>query len=200
MPKTNKVSLTTFVDFVSKSGTPKITVVRQYKEQEYQPAFDFYKAAREAIVTAHKNGNVTKALEGLLASLTDPKKVEPYAAIVQGHRKFIGRRTVQWFEPPTSTWTGGGIQVQVNPELGLVLDGTPHIVKLYFKAERLPKKNVAIVTRLMEKGLSKASGSATFAVLDVRRGLLHAQVGAGPGLDALLLGEAMSFASILASL
>jgi hypothetical protein len=38
--------------------------------------------------------------------------------------------------------------VHVNPELGLEIRGVPHVVKLYFKAERMPKKNVASITRL----------------------------------------------------
>ncbi len=53
MAKPNRVSLTTFVDFVSKSGTPKITVVRRFKRGDaYRPAFDFYKPVRDAMWTS----------------------------------------------------------------------------------------------------------------------------------------------------
>ena len=42
------VSLTEFVDFVGKSGNPKLTLVRQIKERgEYSPAEDFLAEAKE---------------------------------------------------------------------------------------------------------------------------------------------------------
>jgi len=86
-----KVSLTTSVDFVSKSGMPKITVVSHFKNGDpYQPAFDFYKAARDAIVDVHKNAKPKKALDAVLVGL-DPKKVPQYVAVVKGHKKFIGK-------------------------------------------------------------------------------------------------------------
>jgi hypothetical protein len=43
-----RVSLTDFVDIVSKSGTPKATKVAQVKKRgRYEPAVDFYKPLRE---------------------------------------------------------------------------------------------------------------------------------------------------------
>jgi hypothetical protein len=198
MAKVKKVSLTTFVDFVSKSGTPKITVVRQFKNGDpYHPAFDFYKGVRDAIIDVHEHGKPKKALDAVLVGL-NAKKVQQYTAVIRGHRKFFGKRTMKWFDPPTGVWSGGGVEVQVNPELGLEINGVPHLVKLYFKPEPLPKKNVPIIVRLMEKGLIVTS-PVTLSVLDVRRGLLHAPGAAVPGLDGFLLGEALNFASIFAS-
>lgn len=198
MAKVKKVSLTTFVDFVLKSGMPKITVVRQFKNGDpYQPAFDFYKAVREAIVDVHENAKPKKALDAVLVGL-DPKKVQQYTAVITGHKKFIGKKTMAWFAPPTGVWSAGGLDVQVNPELGLDINGAKHIVKLYFKPESLPKKNVPIIVRLMEKSLAYPS-PVTFSVLDVRRAALHSPSAAVAGLDGFLLGEALNFAAIFAT-
>ena len=50
-----RVSLTYFIDFVMKAGTPKLTAVRDFKERDkYEPFADFYKSAREALILAHK--------------------------------------------------------------------------------------------------------------------------------------------------
>lgn len=197
MAKTKKLSLTTFLDFVSKSGMPKMTVVKQFKNADpYQPAFDFYKTVRDAIVAVHEHGKPKTALDAVLVGL-DPKKVQQYTAVVKGHKKFIGKSTMNWFDPPTGVWSGGGIEVQVNPELGLDIGGSLYVVKLYFKPEPLPKKNVPVVVRLMETTLTHPT-PVTFSVLDVRRALLHAPSAAVPGLDAFLVGEALNFASILA--
>ncbi len=200
MPSSKRVSLTTFVDFASKSGTPKITVVRRFKRGDaYRPAFDFYKPIRDAIVEVHRRGKPRKSLDALVDGLRDPRKLEPFRAVVRGHRRFMRRHAASWFDPPKGTWSHGGIVVQVNPELGLEIAGVRHVVKLYFKADRLPKRNVATIARLMEKALADGSDRARFGVLDVRRGTLHESGGSMPGIDALLESEAASFAAILAS-
>jgi len=200
MAKSNKVSLTTFVDFVSKSGTPKITVVRRFKHgAAYRPAFDFYKAVRDAIVDVHEHDKPKRALDAIVAGLTDPRKLAAFTAVVRGHRKFMRRHASRWFDPPKGSWVEGGIVVHVNPELGLEMRGVPHVVKLYFKAEPMPKKNVATITRLMAKALAEPGSRTIFGVLDVRRGALHVPSGPVPGVDALLASEAASFAAILAS-
>jgi hypothetical protein len=200
MPKPNTVSLTTFVDFVSRSGTPKITVVRRFKHgAAYRPAFDFYKALRDAIVQVHAHGKPKKTLDDLVAALADPRKVEAYAAVVRGHKRFMRRHPARWFDPPRGSWVEGGLVVHVNPELGLEIEKVRHVVKLYFKADKLPKRDVATITRLMEKALGVPGSGTVFAVLDVRRGALQVPRGSVPGIDALLSSEAASFAAILAS-
>ncbi|HET8538956.1 MAG TPA: hypothetical protein VFL83_03690 [Anaeromyxobacter sp.] len=200
MAAPRKVSLTTFVDFVSKSGTPKITVVRRFKHGDaYRPAFDFYKPVRDAIVDVHAHERPRKALDDVVASLSDPRKVASFTAVVRGHKRFMRRHAARWFDPPRASWVEGGIVVHVNPELGLEIRGVPHVVKLYFKAERMPKRNVATITRLMAKALAAPGSRTVFGVLDVRRGALHVAERAPPGIDALLTSEAASFAAILGS-
>lgn len=195
-----KVSMTTFVDFVSKSGTTKVTVVKDFKNGAYSPATDFYKTVREAIVDLHATGKPKKTLDLVLSGLTDPKKTAAYTAIVMGHKKFIGKKSLGWFDPPHAAWTGGGLTVNVNPELGLEINGVQHIVKLYFKTDVLAKKNLPVMTRLMEKGLGLGANPPVLAVLDVRRGSLHVAPPAPLGIDAMLDSEAAYFANLLASI
>jgi hypothetical protein len=194
-----KVSMTTFMDFVSKAGTTKVTVVKNFKNGDYSPATDFYKAVREAIVDVHATGKPKATLDLVLSGIKDPKKVAHYPAIVAGHKKFMGKRKFGWFKPPNASWSGGGLRVSVNPELGLEIDGVPHIVKLYFKADRLAKKNLPIMTRLMEKGLALGANAPVLAVLDVRRGALHVAPPPPIGIDAMLESEAAYFANVLAN-
>lgn len=195
-----KVPMTTFMDFVSKAGTTKVTVVRGFKKGEYGPAMDFYKAVREAIVDVHAGGKPKTALDLVLGGLKDPKKVAHYPPIVAGHKKFWGKRKLGWFKPPKADWTGGGLTVSVNPELGLEIDGVPHIVKLYFKEPRLAKKSLPIMTRLLEKGLALGSATPALAILDVRRAALHVAPPPPVGIDAMLASEAAYFANLLASI
>lgn len=197
-----KISLTSFVDFVSKAGTPKLTVVKNVKQQDavdYVPATDFYKVIREEIIVMHKNGRPKADLDALLTSLPDKKKQTAYPPIVTGYKKFLGNKSVAWFDPPHSLWSHAGLDVRVNPELGLVINETRHVIKLYFKAEELAKLRTDISTQLMELVLKNAKKPAQFALLDVRRSKLFSSNGVDPGLTALLKGEAASFAQVYAS-
>lgn len=196
------ISLTHFVDFVSKAGTPKLTVVKNAKQQladDYDPATDFYKAVREGIVEMHKAGQSKSALNTLLTGLTDKKKQTAYPPIVQGYKKFLGKKKVSWFDPPRDEWTHGALGVSVNPELGLKINGVRHAIKLYFKAEKLAKLRIDIATQLMELVLGVSKKPLVFGVLDVRNAKLFTSNGVNPGLVALLQGEASSFAQIYAS-
>lgn len=168
------LSLTDLVDVVSKAGTPKATKVAEIKNRKpYQPATDFYKPFRDGLIDIHQKGKDKKGLLDLLSSLTDPKKISNYPGAIDGYRKWWGKKTVSWFEPPRNIYGHAGIDVAVNPELGLVVDGTRHVIKLYLKADPLTKLRVDLVTVLMEVSLrSKCQPGDVLALLDVRQSKL----------------------------
>ncbi len=168
------LSLTDLVDVVSKAGTPKATKVAEIKNRKpYQPATDFYKPFRDGLVEIHQNGKDKKALIGLQNSITDPKKISNYAGVIDGYRKWWGKKTITWFDPPRNTYGQAGIDVAINPELGLTVDGTRHIIKLYLKADPLSKLRVDLITVLMEVALrSKCEQGDVLALLDVRQSKL----------------------------
>src|SRR6266702_5356348 len=193
MPKIEKVPLTTFVDFVLKSGTPKLTVVQNFKNRPaYDPATDFYKPLREAIVRHHQKGEPKKALDAFVATC-NPKKQGHYSAVVSGYKKFLGGNTIGWFAPPTATWSAGGIPVSVNPELGLTIGGVNHVIKMYFKGEKLASNRMEVINHLMKLTLADPSTPVEFGVVDMRKSKLHTTKG-NAALTALLMGEAASFA------
>jgi hypothetical protein len=168
-----QISLTDFVDVVSSSGTPKATKVRQIKTRPpYEPALDFYKPIRDTIVEAHERGMTKDYVDAALANLTDKKKSAAYPAIVSAYKSWWGRKGFVWFFPPSALYSSHGIDISINPELGLLIDGTPHLVKLYFKAEPLAKNRVDIITHLMTATVAATCpnpGETVMAVLDIRR-------------------------------
>jgi len=168
------ISLTDLVDIVSKSGTPKATKVAEVKTRpDYMPAFDFYKPLREAIIDTHQLMKGKKAILEFYSSLADQKKRTNYPPAIDGYRKWWGKKDLLWFEPPKASYASNGIEVAVNPELGLRINGTPHVIKLYFKAEPLSKLRVDLITVLMETVLRpKCKNGEKMAVLDVRNAKL----------------------------
>lgn len=165
------ISLTDFVDIVSKSGTPKANKVASVKERpDYEPAFDFYRTLREGIVQIHQGAKSKSDLDRILDKLADPKKIKNYPPLLESYRKWWGKKNLAWFSPPRASYEHTGIQVNINPELGLSIDATRHVIKLYFKADALTKPRADLITYLMEAELRKlAAPTDVMTVLDVRK-------------------------------
>lgn len=197
----DKLSLTYFVDFVVKAGTPKLTIVRQFKDrEEYEPWIDFYKPLREAIVDMHATGKQKTTLDAIKAQLKDIKKLTAYPPLISGYKKFLGKKATAWFTPPSTVWTASGVDVMINPEIGLDIVGIRHVIKLYFKKEKLTKVRADLITHLMADALAGAAAGATFGVLDIRNAKLFTATTTTPALQPLLLGEAAAFAAMFSNL
>ena len=192
------ISLTDFVDFVGKTGTRRLTHVRAIKARgDYEPAEDFWRRLRNGIVAFHKTGQSDKrALTDLGTMLTDPRKRRNYPNAIAGYKKFLGKKRIQWFEPPTALWQEGPLAIRVNPELGLVIDDTRHIVKLYFKATPLAKNKADMILLLMAASLFDVRDGDMFAILDVQRSKVFSEDEPSDALMPLLKGEAASFRTI----
>jgi hypothetical protein len=169
------LTLSDVVDVFSKSGRPKATKVRQIKHrEEYQPATDYYRTLRNALVAIHSSGKDRTALDSILSAVTDPKKISNYHELIEAYRKFWGRKNIGWFNPPRGIYSYSGVDVIVNPELGLIIDGQAVVIKLYVKSEDISRPQIELIPVLMEVVLrSQAADGVLMALLDVRKGKLH---------------------------
>lgn len=193
-----EISLTDFVDFTLKTGSSRVAKVRELKRRPpgYDPATDFWKALREAIIEFHRSGTGIATLDAVASGAT-PRRTARYADAIAGYKKFLKKKDLKWFAPRSSRWTEAGLVVKVNPELGLVIGATPSVVKLYFKTDAPTRSRVQAVLGMMEAVLPLPR-SGQFAVLDVANGRLMPP-GARWSKDdtrALLSGEAHAFVEI----
>lgn len=189
-----EISLTDFVDFVVKSGTPKLTKVRQLKERgAYDPAADFWRALREGIIGFHQaGGNDKRQLDRIRDGLTDRKKIARYPQAIKGYKRFLGRKQIAWFVPPRQSWESGGLIVKVNPELGLIINSDRYVIKLYFKDDKLEKRKVDVVLAMMEEALRiNLHPSDKLAILDVSGKGFFSSSGQQARIAPLLVGEAL---------
>lgn len=190
------VSLTDFVDFVSKSGRPKLTQVQHVKwRPNYEPKTDFWRPLREAIIDFHRTNQSQKAvLDRALAGITHKPKLAAYPVALAGYKKFLGKKAIQAFPEVRGSWNQGNLNVIVNPELTLSIQGMAHVVKLYFKTEPLSMKNAELILLMMADSLgSKVAPNTVMSLLDVQRGKLFTTTGVDVVLKPLLQGEAASF-------
>jgi|WetSurMetagenome_2_1015567.scaffolds.fasta_scaffold353827_1 hypothetical protein len=192
------ISLTDFIDYVSKIGASKFTKVNQiFSREEYNPAFDFWKPLREGIIDSHRNNRDKSELDEILNDLTDKKKINRYPALIDNYKSFLGRKKTEWFEPPFKEWQINDLIIRVNPELGLEINGKLYVIKLYFKSEMLSQNKADLILLLMNNKLKKGDfKEATFAVLDVERKKMFEKTKLDKTHLPLLEGEALGFINI----
>jgi hypothetical protein len=196
-----RISLTYFVDFVLKVGTPKLSGVKEFKEHRYDHLTDFYKPLREAIVEMHEKGRPDTVLDAFVETMHDERKRRIFPPLVEGYRKFLrASPRMKWFTPPHTVMPVGDIEININPELGFEIDGVPHLIKMYFRGEPLAQKRVSVVTGLIRDALGAQRPGTVFAMLDVKNARMHTVKAApNPRLGLLLRGEAASFSTIYAA-
>ena len=198
------VTMTTFVDFViARSGTPRLTAVKKAKTQYqrgYNPAEDFYKPLRECIIdAAQQDLNGKEAVNSVHSTLVglSQSKSKSYHECGEGYKKWRGQRKhVVWdknFTPEWSEWAQDRLVIRINPELGVLINGKPHIVKLYFKSDELSQSRLETMYYLLKQYDWKEHKQIGVGILDLRRGLLRAPKRDFPDIGHLLAGEAAAF-------
>lgn len=192
------ITFTTFVNFVAAEYTTKLSTVRDAKArygQEYSPATDYWKGAREAICDALESGDLAR-LETALHRV-DARKVDNYRSAMAGCATWAQRQAPDWIgRPVPREWSSGRLTVKVNPEAAVMIDGTPHVIKLYLRLDdKLTKRRLQVALHLLEKLYGQ--GDTKVAVLDVRRSkLIPAPATPVRDIDAFLLGEASMFTTL----
>lgn len=172
------ISLTSFIDVILKSGTPKANEVRKLKKRgQYDPAGDCYKRLREKIIELHSH-NLAKDELDEAATLVHRKYKDHYNDNIIGYKRWLGSKEFDWITPPKSRFLSKKVEIGVNPELGLMISGKPHFIKLYFKVDDLKKNRIVHINQMMEEVLRPISPKgAVMSVMDVRRGKLFISEG-----------------------
>lgn len=195
-----KVSLTKFVDFATKPGEQQLTVVREVRRQHatpYEPPPDIYKQFRDAVKRMHRAGREKSYLDDVAGRQTEPSRVKHYPFLVGGYKKFLGRKQVEWFDPPSAVWLREDLRVNVRPELGLVTDGHRTLVKLWLKdGDGLNKKRAELIVHLMGEAYDQLTDETRMCVLDVRKGRPYYAGKDSSHHGVLLTAQARSFVSM----
>ena len=188
-----KIYLADFIDIVSASGAPKANKVKQVKNRRpYSPQTDYYKGIRDCITDVHVRNLAKSSLTSFLGTVTDQKKVQNYTTIAQGYNTWWGNKNINWFQPARGSFVapGIGIEVVINPELGLDLGGQRHLIKLYFKQDELKKNRIDITTHMMDSCLrSFCQPNDIMSVLDTRKPKLISPTVPIANLTAMLTAE-----------
>lgn len=195
-----RISLTQFTNFALKAGPEQLTAVRTIKKQHsqpYSPAPDPYKRFRAGVIRTHQNNLPKQALDALIDAQTDPNKQEDYPELVAGYKSFWGRKKMDWFQPPAGIWSVDDLEISVKPELGLIIDGDAHLIKMYpNKPRELDKRKAAVVMHVMRLAIPAIDEMMKTCILDVRKGKLFSCSKLDADAEALLHGQAKLFIEV----
>ncbi len=201
------LSLTKFVDYIVKSGIPRLTEVRNIKRQleaGYKPHQDYYLKFRRLVRHVHSSGKPVGMIAPMAEECADASRKINYDHMARGYQRFWARhfheREVSWVSPPRSNWQHGQLNVRVNPELAFVDGDEVRLIKLYLKKDKPQANQVEIILHLMQETLWPTVENPAISLLDVRRGRLYEATSFRPELTALLRGEALGFVEILKTL
>jgi len=153
------VGLTQFIDFTIKGSAAKTNMVRKIKYQhKYHPSFDYWKQLRDAIIAFHEQNLGFDYFEKLVQNVDDRKKSN-YIAMIKQYQKFLKNKDISWFHPGKATWVSNELLVRSTPELGLIINDEPHLIKLYFKGnrEKIDRRNISTTLTLLNTSIYEES-------------------------------------------
>ncbi|MEM7325643.1 MAG: hypothetical protein AAF531_21330 [Actinomycetota bacterium] len=194
------ISLNQFFPFVLADSMAKRAELRSIKRTRgvYTPAVDYWRLLRLQIAAYHqfRQGPGVDALTTAI-ELAHPDRKLHYTTAVTNYRRFIGRKTIEWVDTPRrAVWLADDLRVRVNPELHITINGEPHVVKLYLKADKkwaLTQRTanpLAYLIHTCHGHLGKP------LVVDVMRGKAFGLTRPNIDYEALLRAQAAAFTSL----
>lgn len=188
-----KITSTTYMDFLLKTGLSRLRVVRQARrqyEEDYRQGPDYYRRMREGIIAMHRTGGGAADLWQIVET-APAKKRDNFTACAKGYEAWMRGKGIVWSSRPKPyEWMNGELAVVVNPELRMNVDGDPFRVKLYFKPAPIRQVGANLVIHLHE---SAGLAGENVAVLDVRNGKLFTKSRTSEDYEKVLRSEALSF-------
>lgn len=173
---TTHVSFTLFIDYLMASGPSRISLIQDHLDPR-DGEFDCYASFKAAMADVMRTGmqrgilpfwvkeHGGRARENLLALA---------AGFLQGEGRIQG-----WSEPTILPLPiGSDCSVDVNPEIGGMVDGVPTWIKLYLRKEPLMYDRMLLMMSTMKRALDLAHGrglpieARQVAVFDVRQGAI----------------------------
>ncbi|GGE57862.1 hypothetical protein [Priestia taiwanensis] len=196
------IGMSQFLDFTLKhTMLSKMKKVQEIKNQgAYHPIRDHWKEFREALASCCKNQRDLRDMEVLLRDIPERKK-NSYASLLDVFLKFIRNKDVTAFVPPNVHWKySDALLVRATPEIGLTINGIPHLIKIFFKGDTVAvsKRNIQPTLTLMEDATKDCDLLAytTLSTLDIKKGKLHTLDRKNPLVLQALRHEAQLFLQI----
>ena len=113
------------------------------------------------------------------------------------YRRFEARKEIEWIDQPRrAIWLADRLKLRVDPELHVTIDGDPHVIKLYLKADPKLALNQRTANPLAWLLQTCHGHLGRPLVLDVVRGRAFGLTRHGVDHEAMLRAQAAAFVSL----
>lgn len=162
-----------FANFIiEKPNKRKKYVNKIINKEPYNFAKDYYSVLRTKLVSFIKKNKSLIELNQMLKKI-NPKKQGHYEVLIDQIQYFMQGVKYTWVEPPKNIVAYSGLQVKVNPEIGVDINGEILFIKMYFKRPKISTEKVNIMLKIMQDSIKEDFPNAKVAILDIRRCELH---------------------------
>jgi len=189
--------MTSFADFVvsdSLSKFSKVLAIHRQYEREYSPAADFWSRFQQGVEGVLSSGGKPIDLDEVHKIAKDNRSTQ-YLSACRGFQRFWGNRTIELIgRPKTEIWEHDRLQVKINPELIVRIDGRAMTLKLHLKDKlTLTQRLSNPLLFLLDQKFSSELEPRGVGILDVHRGKLWIPGSSRKVLEPVLQMEAASF-------
>lgn len=158
-----------FANFViEKPNKRKKYVNKIINKEPYAFEKDYYSILRTKLVSYIKKNKSLIELNQMLKKI-NPKKHDHYEILIDKIQNFMQGVKYTWIEPPKNIIEYSGLQVKVNPEIGIDINGETLFIKMYFKQPQISLEKVNIMLKIMQDSIKEDYPNAKVAILDIRR-------------------------------
>lgn len=195
--------MSSFLDFALATGSSRITGIAEDKRGMHVPATDFYRPIRAAVTRiGRENLDAGNVFTELMMQVGDVRAQKIYPSIIEGYTRFraLFPDGLPWVDPVTTALPAGpGLSIAINPEVGYMINGHPHHLKLYLRSEALGQRRIDLTIAAMAQALPVGRADR-LGILDLRHARVHylspkaAEPRAWSRLSALVHVEAAGFA------
>ena len=192
-----RVTMTSFADFVvcdSLGKFSKVKAIHKQYEREYFPGSDFWSRFLEGVVVVLRSGGKPQDLDEIHRSAKH-NRGDQYSSASKGMRRFWGNKSIELISTPkVATWDHGRLQVRVNPEWILSINGELTVVKLHLKKDLVLSQRLANpLLHLVDQKFGTAVGGPRVAILEVHQGKMWTVGKAQRDLEPVLHMQAAAF-------
>ena len=162
-----------FANFVTEKPNKRKKYVNKIINKEpYAFEKDYYSVLRIKLISTIKKNKSLIELNQMLKKI-NPKKHNHYEVLIDQIQNFMQGVKYIWVEPPKNIIEYSGLQLKVNPEIGININGETLFIKMYFKQDQIENEKVNVMLKIMQDSIKEDYQNAKVAILDVRRCVLH---------------------------
>lgn len=163
-----------FVDYILTKDKSKNRFIKNFKKRgNYNAAQDFYLPLRTCLIQLCKKNKCVEELDTMYNKLSDERKKSNYTTVISKIKEFLQNEKYDWVQPDKLQIIYGGLEISVNPELGLKIGEQTHFVKLYFKKDKISQAKVNLLLRIMQDTYRQNEDNIIVSIWDIRNGLFY---------------------------